>query len=211
MTTLSNILSEVSVGKESKDTQSKKESSSRSVVWIKECPYERVVVYQDRAEVIRNVQVTVREGENEITLVGLSQVIDKDSIRVEVESTQVTISDVVYLEQFEVEMKEIGEYGEGEKGGGEERGSGETEDLRAAVKGLKGEERLLKKKVEVLKRTQNMLEKFGCMLNKGRTSELKKEGEQPVRIISILNSYNLTIVHSTKVINYLHLSNRHLS
>ena len=211
MTTLSNILSEVSVGKESKDTQSKKESS-RSVVWIKECPYERVVVYQDRAEVIRNVQVTVREGENEITLVGLSQVIDKDSIRVEVESTQVTISDVVYLEQFEVEMKEIGEYGEGEKGGGEERGSGETEDLRAAVKGLKGEERLLKKKVEVLKRTQNMLEKFGCMLNKGRTSELKKEGEQPVRTISILNSYNLTIVlHSTKVINYLHLSNRHLS
>ena len=197
MTTLSNILNEVSVGKESKDTQSKKESSpSEPVVWIKECPYERVVVYQDRAEVIRNVQVTVREGENEITLVGLSQVIDKDSIRVEVESTQVTISDVVYLEQFEVEMKEIGEYGEGEKGG-EERGSGETEDLRAAVKGLKGEERLLKKKVEVLKRTQNMLEKFGCMLNKGRTSELKKEGEQPVRTISILNSYNLTIVHST--------------
>ena len=32
MTTLSNILSEVSVGKESKETQSKKESSSRSVV-----------------------------------------------------------------------------------------------------------------------------------------------------------------------------------
>ena len=186
MTTLSNILTEVSIGK---DTQSKKESSSNgSVVWIKECPYERVVVYQDRAEVIRNVQVTVREGENEITLVGLSQVIDKDSVRVEVESTQVTISDVVYLEQFEVERKEIGQDGEEGEKGGEERGSGETEDLRAAVKGLKGEERLLKKKVEVLKRTQNMLEKFGCMLNKGRTSELKKEGEQPVRTNSILNS-----------------------
>ena len=185
MATLSNILNEVRVGK---DTQSKKEISyGGSVVWIKECPYERVVVYQDRAEVIRNVQVTVREGENEITLVGLSQAIDKDSVRVEVESTQVAISDVVYLEQFEVEMKEKGQDGEGE-----ERGSGETEDLRAAVKGLRGEERLLKKKVEVLKRTQSMLEKFGCMLNKGRTSELKKEGEQPVRTNYVLN-YNNSI------------------
>ncbi|KAI6649519.1 hypothetical protein LOD99_6685 [Oopsacas minuta] len=107
MTTLSSILNLVNVGKEKQSERAS--SSSGSVVWMKECAYERVVVYQDRAEVIRRVEVTVREGENEITLVGLPQVTDKDSIRVEVEGTQVTISDVVYLDHLEVEMKETGQ------------------------------------------------------------------------------------------------------
>ena len=61
MTTLSSILNQVSVGNEKRSERVS--SSSGSLVWMNECAYERVVVYQDRAEVIRRVEVTVREGE----------------------------------------------------------------------------------------------------------------------------------------------------
>ena len=163
-------------------------SSSGFLVWMKECAYERVVVYQDRAEVIRAVEVAVKEGENEVTLVGLPQVTDKDSIRVEVTDAQVSISDVVYIEQLEVGMKETSGEEEQEQGdqgrGGGGGGGGETDDLRATVKGLKAEESLLIKKLEVVKRTQNILEGFGSMLEKGRTSDLKEQGEQPVRALA---------------------------
>ena len=183
MATLSSILDEVRVV-DNKQSTERVSSPNASVVWLEECAYERVVVYQDRAEVIRAVEAAVREGENEITLVGLPQVTDRDSIRVEVASAQVTISDVVYIEQLEVAARETGGEESQTRIGGTATAAGETEDLRAAVKGLRGEENLLMKRIEVVSRTQKILEKFGCMLDKGRTSDLKKQGEQPVRALS---------------------------
>ena len=184
MATLSSILDEVRVTDDKQSTE-RVSSSSGQVVWMKECAYERVVVYQDRAEVIRAVEVAVREGENELTLVGLPQVTDRDSIRVEVASAQVTISDVVYMEQLEVDTEETGREGQqGDLGRAGTAAGGETEDLRATVRGLKGEESLLLKRIEVVRRTQEILEKFGSMLDKGRTSDLKEQGEQPVRALT---------------------------
>lgn len=48
---------------------------------IKDCICEEVVVYQDSAEVCRSLKAAVKKGENDITLGGVSDKIDKDSIR----------------------------------------------------------------------------------------------------------------------------------
>ena len=121
----------------------------------------------------------------------------------EVEDTQVTISDVVYLDQLEVEMKGAGqEEGDEDGKGAGMTATGETEDLRAAVKGLKGEERLLQKRLEVVKRTQSILERFGCMMDKGRTSELKDKGEQPVRT---LYNIQITSIHYSLILHFRYL------
>ena len=166
MSTLSGILEDVSIGKVHSNPPP---STSGAMVWLKECAYQRVVVYQDRAEVIREVVVAVGEGENEVTLVGLPQVADKDSIRVEVESTEVCITDVVYVDQLEVEMAKEAS-GEREENAGTGGEAGEGEDLRAAVRELKREKALVEKRIEVVRKTRRILEKFGAMLEKGRTS-----------------------------------------
>ncbi len=44
-------------------------------------PVEHVVVYTDRAEVCRNITVTVKKGEHEVILKKLSPCVDEESIR----------------------------------------------------------------------------------------------------------------------------------
>ena len=48
---------------------------------IKSCSVDGVIVYKDRAEVRRNVFLTLEPGDNQILLTGLSASIDSDSIR----------------------------------------------------------------------------------------------------------------------------------
>ena len=45
------------------------------------CSFHGVVVYQDRAEIKREICVNVKGGESEIIITGLSESIDGDSIR----------------------------------------------------------------------------------------------------------------------------------
>ena len=48
---------------------------------VKSCSVHSVVVYKDRAEVRRNVFLTLEPGDNQVLLTGLSASIDSDSIR----------------------------------------------------------------------------------------------------------------------------------
>ena len=48
---------------------------------VSTCPISGVVVYLDRADVTRSVEVELTPGENEVIVKELSRVIDSDSIR----------------------------------------------------------------------------------------------------------------------------------
>lgn len=48
---------------------------------VKACSIHNVVVYRDRAEVRRTVNVSLPAGESEVTIKGLSESVDGDSIR----------------------------------------------------------------------------------------------------------------------------------
>ncbi len=48
---------------------------------VTESPVERVVVYQDRAEVTRKLEFGLEVGINEIVVEKLSSAIEKDSVR----------------------------------------------------------------------------------------------------------------------------------
>lgn len=57
------------------------ESSLDTVMDIKSCSLHSVVVYKDRAEIKRNVPISLKAGESEIKLTGLAKSVDSDSIR----------------------------------------------------------------------------------------------------------------------------------
>ena len=48
---------------------------------VKACSIHNVVVYRDRAEVRRTVNISLPAGESEVTIKGLSESVDGDSIR----------------------------------------------------------------------------------------------------------------------------------
>lgn len=48
---------------------------------VKTCSIHNVVVYRDRAEVRRTVNVSLPAGESEVIIKGLSESVDGDSIR----------------------------------------------------------------------------------------------------------------------------------
>ena len=64
---------------ENEDSSSDKLSDNEFM--ITDGQTETVVVYLDRAEVSRSFQTKVKKGENEIKFKGLSECVDKDSIR----------------------------------------------------------------------------------------------------------------------------------
>ena len=55
--------------------------AQRVVVPVSETPLHSVVVYRDRAEVKRSVSVKLEAGENEVAVSGLTECVDKNSIR----------------------------------------------------------------------------------------------------------------------------------
>ena len=61
---------------------------------MKDLPCEKVVVFKDRAEVKRLVRTRLKKGENEIVINGVTNSIDRDSVRVEGHG-QATVLDVV--------------------------------------------------------------------------------------------------------------------
>lgn len=69
-------------------------TSKQQTFSMKDLPCEKVVVFKDRAEVRRSLRTRLNKGENEIIINGASQVIDRDSVRVEGHG-HATVLDVV--------------------------------------------------------------------------------------------------------------------
>ncbi|KAI6650603.1 Protein F37C4.5-like [Oopsacas minuta] len=183
MATLSDVLKEISV-----DTLTDKKNKERITaategrekskrVKLSECTFSRVVVYQDQAEVRRDLSCCLAEGENTVTVVGFPEVIDPDSVRVELkggkQKTDVTegvvqITDVVYNSQYRVEFEEEMT----------ETGGGEIDKVSLSVSmsesdQLKREKVMIERKISVLKRLLNLLSKMNAVLldEKVRSSE----------------------------------------
>ena len=114
MATLSAVLDEVSLEKTAVSAggySSKKRERGRegNTVRLSECAFSRVVVYQDQAEVRRDLSCSLSEGDNTVRILGFPEVTDPDSVRVELKQQQregvVIISDVVYVSQYRVERE----------------------------------------------------------------------------------------------------------
>ncbi|KAI6650614.1 Protein F37C4.5-like [Oopsacas minuta] len=183
MATLSDVLKEISVDtpadKKNKEriTAATEEREKSKRVKLSECTFSRVVVYQDQAEVRRDLSCCLAEGENTVTIVGFPEVIDPDSVRVELkggkQKTDVTegvvqITDVVYNSQYRVEFEEEMT----------ETGGGEIDKVSLSVSmsesdQLKREKVMIERKISVLKRLLNLLSKMNAVLldEKVRSSE----------------------------------------
>ncbi len=72
---------------------------------IKDLPCEKVVVYQDRAEVKRLIKTKLKKGENELVINNVSYNIDQDSVRVEGRG-DATVLDVVCQNKRVVETND---------------------------------------------------------------------------------------------------------
>ena len=121
MATLSAVLDEVSLEKTAVSAggySSKKRERERgregNTVRLSECAFSRVVVYQDQAEVRRDLSCSLSEGDNTVRILGFPEVTDPDSVRVELKQQRqqqqqreevVIISDVVYVSQCRVERE----------------------------------------------------------------------------------------------------------
>ena len=115
MATLSAVLDEVSLEKTAVSAggySSKKRKRGRegNTVRLSECAFSRVVVYQDQAEVRRDLSCSLSEGDTTVRILGFPEVTDPDSVRVELKQQQqregvVIISDVVYVSQYRVERE----------------------------------------------------------------------------------------------------------
>jgi hypothetical protein len=68
--------------------------SVSSKLSMKDLPCEKVVVYQDRAEIKRLIRTKLKKGENELVINNISNNIDQDSVRVEGRG-DATVLDVV--------------------------------------------------------------------------------------------------------------------
>lgn len=69
-------------------------AANKQTFSMKELPFEKVVVFKDRAEVKRLVKTRLNKGETEIVLTDVTNSIDRDSVRVEGHG-KATVLDVV--------------------------------------------------------------------------------------------------------------------
>jgi len=67
----------------------------------KECPIESVTVYNDRAEILRNVTVNLKQGVQLITVTGFPATVEENSVRVSGGLGNATILEVSYRSKFE--------------------------------------------------------------------------------------------------------------
>ena len=160
MATLVGVLDEVSLGKNTGDS---KQERREEVKKLSECPFSRVVVYTDQAEVRREVACKLSGGENTVTIVDFPEVMDPDSVRVELKGKKegtATITDVVYVSQYRLE----------ETGGGDEKNSAVAETVSVNVserEQLSHEKAILEKKRGVLKKELTLLSKLKAVLVDG--------------------------------------------
>ena len=184
MATLSAVLDEVSVGKTAGAAgghSSKRERGTGrengDTVRLSECPFSRVVVYQDQAEVRRELSCSLSEGDNTMRILGFPEATDPDSVRVELQQQQqregvVVISDVVYVSQYRVGREEAPAVAEEE---GEESGD-KASNLSMSMSErdqLRYEKLVIEGKLAVLRRELKLVHDLNAVLQgeEARSSE----------------------------------------
>eukprot|EP00800_Vazella_pourtalesii_P023470 TRINITY_DN951_c0_g1_i2.p1 TRINITY_DN951_c0_g1~~TRINITY_DN951_c0_g1_i2.p1 ORF type:complete len:641 (-),score=203.06 TRINITY_DN951_c0_g1_i2:289-2154(-) len=200
MATLSDVLNEISIESPSGDSSYVKkgergrsgvEKEEKRRVKLSECPFSRVVVYQDQAEVRRDLSCSLSEGENTVTILGFPEVTDPDSVRVEVkrggkekgDEGVAVITDVVYISQYYVGVEE--EVGEGE---------GDRVSLSVSVSErdqLTREKTMIESKISVLKKELKLLDKLNAVLIEER---VRSSEEAMTRVIQASNRDSLCSV-----------------
>ncbi|TIC16065.1 hypothetical protein E3Q11_02216 [Wallemia mellicola] len=64
--------------------------------FLSQCPINNVILYQDRAQIDRNLQVDVTHGQNSVTLKNLTNAIDRDSLKVTTTTSDLLLFDVIF-------------------------------------------------------------------------------------------------------------------
>ena len=130
---------------------------------MKELPCEKVVVFQDRAEVKRLIKTKLNKGENEIIINNVSHNIDQDSVRVEGKG-EATVLDVV------CQSKRITET---------EQNNVETNEkiakLKNEIKDLETKEEIINLKLNRLSKQINVLNDYATTLSKPKPSKDNNE------------------------------------
>ena len=202
MATLSDVLNEISLETPSGDSSYSKEKArgtsgvekeEKRRVKLSECPFSRVVVYKDQAEVRRDLSCSLSEGENSVTILGFPEVTDPDSVRVEVkrggkekekgDEGVVVITDVVYISQYHVGVEE-----------GEREREGDRVSLSVSVPErdqLTREKTTIESKISVLKKELKLLDKLNAVLIEER---VKSSEEAMTRVIQASNRDSLCSV-----------------
>lgn len=142
---------------------------------IKELPCEKVVVYQDRAEVKRLIKTRLNKGENEIIISNVSNNVDQDSVRVEGKG-EATVLDVV------CQSKRITE---------SEQNSVETNEkitkLKNEIKELETNQDLVELKANRVLKQINVLNDYATTLSKPPVSEKDNESSNSKNIDNFMN------------------------
>ena len=190
MATLSAILDEVSVektavpaGRSSEKRDMGTGGERGDMVRLSECPFSRVVVYQDQAEVRRDLSCSLSEGESTVRIVGFPEVTDPDSVRVELKRHQseglAVISDVVYVSQYRVE-REAAPAEEGEEAS--------SSSVMSERDQLKHEKLVIEGKLSVLRRELKLVQALNAVL---QGEEVRSSEEATARVKQASNRESL--------------------
>jgi hypothetical protein len=120
---------------------------------IKDLKCEKVVVFTDRAEVKRSVKAKLNKGENEILLTNVSNMIDRDSVRVEGRG-QATVVDVVCQSRHVVESSRV------------DNSDSKVKELKNEIKNLEEQVARTNQKLQRLTRQISVLNDFAHTLAK---------------------------------------------
>ena len=127
------------------------EKKIRKCFSMKDLPCDNVVVFSDRAEVRRLIQVKLDKGETEIVLSDVSNNIDEDSVRVEGKG-DATVLDVV-CQSKRVQSDEV-------------NSNDKVKEMQSEIKELELKIEKTKQKKERLSKQLNVLNDFACTLSK---------------------------------------------
>jgi chromosome segregation ATPase len=127
-------------------------SSGERVFCVKSLPCEKVVVFKDRAEVKRLLKTKLTRGENELIVKSMSNLIDKDSVRVEGHGNA-TVLDVV-CENKRVELSNSTVASE------------KIKEAKSELKSLESRQKVNKYKLEKLTKQISVLNDYASSLSK---------------------------------------------
>ena len=199
MATLLAVLDEVSLentaGADGGHSSKRERGTGREngdTVRLSECPFSRVVVYQDQAEVRRELSCSLSEGDNTMRILGFPEATDPDSVRVELQQQQqregvVVISDVVYVSQYRVGREEAPAVAEEE---GEESGD-KASNLSMSMSErdqLRYEKLVIEGKLAVLRRELKLVHDLNAVL---QGEEARSSEEAMARVKLACNPDNL--------------------
>jgi uncharacterized protein (TIGR02231 family) len=152
---------------------------------MKDQKSDKVVVFTDRAEVRRVVKATLKKGENELLLTGVSTQIDRDSVRVEGHG-EATVVDVVCQSRHVVESNKS-----------DADSAPRVTELKTEIRDLEAQVERVTKKQERTDKQANVLNDFATTLSKpsGGSAQLPLDlsklnsGENVTNFMSFIEAY----------------------